>query len=167
MQHRRRYKNPLIEEAVCFESAIGEQVLVEESERERLAYRLRSAFGIEPFENGMDHPADQIIENALRSSGSQRILDWLGAFSLDTECPNFASSVLRCLGRQIHIGTAAWRAELVRNALATDDIEIRDAAVQAAESWGGLEVVNVLMLHSEPESWLQEYILEVIDDLQE
>ena len=61
MQHRRRYKNPLIEEAVCFESAIGEQVLVEESERERLAYRLRSAFGIEPFENGMDHPADQII----------------------------------------------------------------------------------------------------------
>ncbi len=32
---------------------------------------------------------------------------------------------------------------------------------------GGLEVVNVLMLHSEPESWLQEYILEVIDDLQE
>ena len=158
---------PMLVDAACFESATGEQALVAGQEQERLAYRLRGAFEIEPFEDGMDHPADQIIENALRSSGSQSILDWLSAFSLDTERPNFASSVLRCLGRQTHIGTAAWRAELVRNALATDDIEIRDAAVQAAESWGGLEVVNVLMLHNEPESWLQEYILEIIDDLQE
>ena len=165
MQQRRRYKNPPIEEAVCFEPA-NEQALVESREEERLAYRLRMAFEIEPFEDGMDHPADQIIENALRSSGSQSILDWLSAFCLDTERPNLASSVLRCLGRQTHIGTDAWRAQLVRNALATDDIEIRDAAVQAAESWGGREVVNVLMLHNEPESWLQEYILEVIDDLQ-
>jgi len=38
--------------------------------------------------------------------------------------------------------------------------------IPAAESWGGREVVNVLMLHNELESWLQEYILEVIDDLQ-
>ena len=157
---------PMFVDVACFEPVV-EQALVAGQEQERLAYRLRGAFEIEPFEDGMDHPADQIIENALRSSGSQSILDWLSAFSLDTERPNFASSVLRCLGRQTHIGTAAWRAELVRNALATDDIEIRDAAVQAAESWGGLEVVNVLMLHNEPESWLQEYILEIIDDLQE
>ena len=136
------------------------------AEKERLAYRLRSAFEVEPFGDGMDHPADQIIEDALRSSGSQGVLDWVSAFSLDRERPNFASSILRCLGHQIHIGTPAWRAQLVRNALATDDIEIRDAAVQAAESWGGREVVNVLMLHNEPESWLQEYILEIIDDLQ-
>ena len=164
MQHRRRYKNPPIEDVACFEPA-AEQVLVEEPEQERLACRLQGAFDIEPFEDGMDHPADRIIENALRSSGSQSILDWLISFSLDTERPNFASSVLRCLGRQTHIGTAAWRAELVRNALATDDIEIRDAAVQAAESWGGLEVVNVLMLHNEPESWLREGVATEVQNL--
>ena len=156
---------PMLVDIACFEPST-EQALVEEPERERLAHRLRSAFEIEPFEDGMNHPADQIIENVLRSSGSQGILDWLSAFSLDMERPNFASSVLRCLGRQAHIGTAAWRAELVRNALATDDIEIRDAAVQAAESWGGSGMVNVLRSHSEPESWLQEYILEIVDDLQ-
>ena len=43
------------------------------------------------------------------------------------------------LGRQTDIGNAAWRAGLVRDALATADIEIRDAAVHAAESWGGAE----------------------------
>ena len=157
---------PMLVDAACFEHLVREQELVENSERKRLAYRLRSVFEIEPLEDGMDHPADQIIENALRSSENQGILDWLVAFSLDTERPNFASSVLRCLGRQTHIGTPAWRAELVRNALATNDIEIRDAAVQAAESWGGLGVVHALRSHNEPESWLQEYILEIVDDLQ-
>lgn len=166
MQHRRRYKNPSIEEAICFESIAGEQALVAGPKQERLAHRLRGAFEIEPFEDGMDHPADQIIENALHSSGSQDILDWLSAFSLDTERPSFASSVLRCLGRQTHIGTPAWCAGLVRDALATDDIEIRDAAVQAAESWGEKEVVDVLKLHNDPESWFQAYILKIIDDLQ-
>ena len=29
---------------------------------------LRFSFETEPFEDGMDHPADQIIENALRSA---------------------------------------------------------------------------------------------------
>ena len=46
-----------------------------------------------------------------------------------------------------------------------DDVEMRDAAVQAAESWGGREVVDVLMSHDEPEPWLRECIPEIIDDL--
>ena len=78
---------PMLVDIACFEPAT-EQALVESREEERLAYRLRMAFEIEPFEDGMDHPADQIIENALRSSGSQSILDWLSAFCLDTERPN-------------------------------------------------------------------------------
>lgn len=150
-----------------FEKAMTLQALVEDREQERLAIMLRAAFETEPFEDGMDHPADQIIENALRSTEDQRIFDWFSAFSLDAKHPSFASSVLRCLGRQTHIGTAAWRAGLVRNALAMGDIEIRDAAVQAAESWGGQEIVDVLMSHNEPEQWLRECIPEIIDDLRE
>ncbi len=96
----------------------------------KLSFSLYSAFEAEPFENGMDHPADQIIEDALRFSRDERILEQFSALCLDIEHPSFASSILRCLGRQTDIGNAAWRAGLVRNALATDDIEIRDAAVQ-------------------------------------
>ena len=158
---------PMHVDIAGFEKATTLQMPVEDREQERLAAMLRFAFETEPFEDGMDHPADQIIENALRSTENHRILDWFSSLSLDAKHPSFASSVLRCLGRQTHIGTAAWRAGLVRDALAKDDIEIRDAAVQAAESWGGQEIVDVLMSHNEPEQWLRECIPEIIDDLRE
>ena len=158
---------PMHVDIAGFEKATTLQTPVGNREQERLAVMLRAAFETEPFEDGMDHPADQIIENALRSTENQRILDWFSALSLDAKHPSLASSVLRCLGRQTHIGTAAWRAELVRDALAKDDIEIRDAAVQAAESWGGQEVVDVLISHDEPEQWLRECIPEIIGDLRE
>ncbi len=158
---------PIHVDIASFEKATTLQTPVEEREQERLAAMLRLAFETEPFEDGMDHPADQIIENVLRSTENQRVLDWFSTFSLDTKHPSFASSVLRCLGRQTHIGTATWRAGLVRDALAQEDIEIRDAAVQAAESWGGQEIVDVLMSHDEPEQWLRECIPEIIDDLRE
>ena len=138
---------------------------IEDRDRTRFAFRLWSAFESEPFEDGMYHPAEEIIEKALGSRESQRVLKWLRDLSLDARHPSFSSEVLRCLSRQTHPGTAAWRTELVRDALAIDDIEIRDAAVQAAESWGGPEMVDVLTSHTEPVPWLQDYIREVIDDL--
>ena len=146
-------------------TAEGDPHLIEK--QNKLAISLYLAFEAEPFENGMDHPADQIIENALRSTRDERILEQFGALCLDIERPSFASSILRCLGRQTNMGNAAWRAGLVRDALATADIEIRDAAVHAAEFWGGAKIVDVLMSHNEPEPWLRDYVREVIDDLVE
>ena len=131
----------------------------------KLSISLYSAFEEEPFENGMDHHADQIIEDALRYSRDERILEQFSAMCLDIERPCFASSILHCIGRQTEIGNAAWRAGLVRNALATDDIEIRDAAVHAAELWGGAEIVDVLMSHNEHVPWLRGYVGEIIGDL--
>ena len=64
-----------------------------------------------------------------------------------------------------YLGTSSWRSELVRNALALDDVEIRDAAVQAAELWDDPHILPVLKSHYEPESWLRDYISDVIDDL--
>ena len=69
------------------------------------------------------------------------------------------------MARQPEIGTAAWRAGLVHGGLASDDIELRDAAIQAAESWGDPGLQQILAAHSEPVSWLDEYRRGVIDDL--
>ena len=146
-------------------TAEGDPHLIEK--QNKLAIWLYSAFEYEPFENGMDHPADQIIEDALRSTGDEGILEQFSALCLDVERPDFASSILRCLGRQTDIGDAAWRAGLVRDALATDDVEIRDAAVHAAEFWGGTDFVDALISHNEPVPWLQDYIRDVVDDLAE
>ncbi len=126
--------------------------------RERLLHALRATFDAEPLGDGMDHPAEEIIGQALNSREDIRVLDWLMEFSLDVAHPNFAASVLRCLGRQVYPGTEPWRINLVSSALDMDDAEIRDAAVQAAEFWGGKGIRNVLEVHQEPLPWLREYV---------
>ena len=136
-------------------------------EQEQFVYELHAAFEIEHFEDGMDHPADEIIDNAIQSRNNQHILDSLRKLCLDISNPSMASSILRCLSHQKNIGTLRWRVELVEDALCFDDIEIRDAAVQAAESWGGWEMASTLILHDESSPWLRETIDSVIDDLLE
>jgi len=137
------------------------------SEQTELLDKLLEAFETDPLEDGTNHPAEQIIRKALRFSEDRQIFDWFKNFSLDIEHPSFAASVLRCLGRQENPGTSSWRAELVHRGLTVDNVEIRDAAVQAVESWGDPELANILKLHHETEPWLREYILDVINDLGE
>ena len=138
-----------------------EQQTIDEG-REHLFNELFAAFDVEPFENGIAHPTEQIIGRALQN---EKALAWFGDFCTDVRHPDFAASVLRCLGRQADPGTDNWRSDLIRRALETDDVEIRDAAVQVVESWGGKDLVDILKLHNEPEHWIRDYILEVIEDL--
>ncbi len=135
--------------------------------QERLTAKLQASFEDSPLEDGMGHPAEEIIAEELRSTKDQQVPDWLKVLSTDASRPSFAASVLRCLGRQDRVGTTSWRVELVRDGLASDNVEIRDAAVQAAESWGDSDSLDVLRAHSEPEPWLQQYIRDVIEDLTE
>ena len=157
----------LLERRCIGKTAEEQKVPVDDQEQKRIAFRLWSAFETDPFEDGMYHPAEEIIERALGSKESPRVFKWLKDLSLDAGHPSFSSGVLHCLSHQTHPGTAAWRAELVRDALAIGSIEIRDATIQAAESWGGREMVDVLTSHDEPESWLREFIRDVIDDVGE
>ena len=158
---------PVMVDANYFEPAAAQQTLTEDREQARLAAELRATFEADPLEDGMDHPAEQIIGKALRSMEDKRVLDWFRDFSLSAAHPSFAASVLRCLGRQANPGTDLWRTGLVRGGLAMDDVEIRDAAVQAAELWGDPDMQSVLESHSEPEPWLRDYIRDVIDNLGE
>ena len=133
----------------------------------RFTNRLWAAFESEVFEDGIGHPAERIIGEALHSMDTRLVHKWLREVALDVERPSFASSVLRCLGRDANIGTSAWRVDLVEEALTAQDIEIRDAAVQVAESWGDHQMVAVLRRHDDTELWLNQYIQEVIQDLGE
>ena len=157
------YSNPPIEEELCEFRFKPDQD--EERKQARLVNKLHAAFEADPLEDGMHHKAEDIIGQVLQAGENQRILDWLRAFSLDDTQPSFAASVLRCLGRQEHLGTSSWRSKLVRDGLALDDVEIRDAVVQAAELWDDREILPVLKSHSEPEFWLRDYICDVINAL--
>lgn len=155
----------MLVDAGRFEPRAAQRVFFETGEQEQFEAKLATAFESDPLEDGKTHLAEQIIGKALRSSEGQRVLGWLRIFSLDVECPSFAASVLRCLGRQASPGTASWRAGLIRTGLNMENAEMRDAAVQAVESWGEQDLVDVLRTHHEPEPWLREYIQNVIDDL--
>lgn len=134
-------------------------------DRENLHTRLAISFEIDPVEDGMTHQAEWIIADALRSTQPHAVLKWIKEFSIDETRPVFAASVLRCIGRQESPGSVAWRVDVIRAGLNAHDIEVRDAAVRAAESWADPQVLEVLQSHAEPEQWLQGYISDVIEDL--
>ncbi len=132
---------------------------------DRLAAELRASFEDLPVEDGVGHPAERIIAKALMNAGDKRSIRWLKELCADTSNPGFAASVLRCLARVPCTGSESWRVGLVRDGLAEDSVEIRDAAIQAAESWADSELLEVLRAHSESEPWLRQYLYDVIDDL--
>lgn len=132
--------------------------------RERLETALRSTFDAEPLEDGVSHPAEDVVEAAVRVSDAA--LDWLSDCVLDAGSPSFGASTLRCLSRLNDVGTAAWRTGLVRDALANEDVQVRDAALQAAEAWGGVELLRALATHlsSEPVAWLRTAMQDVVEN---
>lgn len=133
----------------------------------RLRDLLYASFEARPLEDGIDHPAEDIIGKVIRSAGSDRVFEWLYTACIDAEHPAFSASVLRCLGRQICPGTEYWRTRLVQRAMTMNDVEIRDAALQAAEFWGDAGIRDILTtwLRTEPLPWLQSYMQDVIEDL--
>lgn len=137
-----------------------------EQTRDRLDMMLSAAFEAEPVEDGVAHPAEQILERALHTGDQPTALGVVAALCGEPARPGFSAATLRCLGRLTPPGSSAWRSAVVRGALAHTDVELRDAAVQAVESWGDPSLVDVLRSHCEAEAWLAEYIREVTEDLQ-
>jgi len=154
-------------EEVSIRDRIYSKDVTIEKQNKRLVDRLRTSFDIEPLEDGICHPAEEIIRNALRGENRGRVHSKLREVATDGEHPTFAASILRCLGRQTNLATARWRTSVVREALAVNDVEMRDAAVQAAELWEDRHLVDILKSHEEPEPWLREYIRGVVEDLSE
>ena len=141
--------------------------LIRTTEERRFTRELQWAFDKDPIEDGMIHPAENIIDKALVSINELTVLSLLRDICLNQDNPDLASSVLRCVGRKDNIGTSSWRVALVREGLSSGDLEIRDAAAQAADWWADSdsdsEIINILDAHSEPVWWLQNYIRDIID----
>ena len=132
----------------------------------RLEAALLNAIGAEPVEDGIVHPAEQILDEAIRSVPASTVEKWLEGLILDTRSPATSAALLRCLGRKRDVGTVQWRGRLVREVLRKPDVELRNAAVQAAESWGDAELATVLREHNEPVRWLRQYIVAVAQELE-
>lgn len=156
---------PILLDVNCLKQTTSGKLFAHNRDQQRLATKLWTSLEDYPFEDGMRHPIEGIIAKELQIAKDEVILDWLKSFCTDVSRPSFAASVLQCLGRSRDVGTVSWRVELVRESLMVDNVEIRDAAVQVAESWCDAELLIVLKSHYEPEPWLRQYISDVISDL--
>ena len=144
---------------------IDDHANLERHERDLITAELRAAFEHEPLEDGVNHPAEEVVERVVRSFGAKGALELLSTLCLDDDHPTLGASVFRCVGRCEEPGTEEWRASLVQGGLAAGDVEIRDAAVQAVEHWREPSLAPLLEAHDESFAWLREYIAEVIADL--
>lgn len=144
---------------VSVESADSEEREISWS---RLKTRLHIAFTEEPLEDGVSHRAETILVESLTAPPGDSLFDAVRTYCTGASRPSFAAETLRCLGRITAPGTADWRLALVRDALGSPDIEIRDAALQAVEGWEDAALVPVLKSHRESEEWLRDYLREVL-----
>ena len=126
---------------------------------------LYTSFEETPLESCAYHPAEKIIEDALHTIPDGLAYSFLKDYCLDDEKPVYGASVLRCLSRLTSPGTPEWRAQIICGALTSSNLELRDNAIQAAESWEDRRLASILRAHEEPEPYLREYLQHVIAEL--
>ena len=141
---------------------------VADKRRSKFEIHLIMAFAREDVSDGMDHPATDMIHNAIKIDPCAA--DWVRDIVLASYYTGTRASIpadtLTCVSRipRALLGPK-WCAELVRDALKSENFRLRDAAVVAAEQWGGWTVAQTLREHDEPVDWLREYIERIIVDL--
>ena len=105
-----------------------------------------------------DHHLEQIIEAGMAGDDPEDALACLGELSEKD------ADLLRCMARIEDLGNAAWRVGVVRRALGSRNLDVRDAALDAAESWMDTRVGEVVAAHRsrEPDEWITEQIDELL-----
>jgi hypothetical protein len=129
---------------------------------ERLGDEVRAALELEDVEGGRRHPVEILLHRAFLVS-SRRALDVVRdviARDADSRRP-----LILALGRLPARLVASGCSEIIGQALADEDIGVRDAAVRALELWRTPEGTAMLRSHSEREHWLRSYIDAVLDDI--
>lgn len=129
-----------------------------------LLLRLDMAFNAEPLEACVWHPAEDLLAAAFEPDASPAVLRAIRDRCLAADRPFFAAELLRCLARLPDPGSESWRSGLVRDALSSGTLEVRDAALEAADAWADAAVLRVLRSHRDPDPELQGHIESVIRD---
>jgi hypothetical protein len=116
----------------------------------------------EPIEDGVTHRAESALAAHIDQFGVTNVTRHFAALSP----PSRAASLLRLLGRSEKVGRDE-RQGLLASGLASTSVEVRAAAIQAAENWEGEELADLLRGHHEPIPWLASYAANVVRDLED
>ena len=123
-----------------------------------------TAFEAEPIEDGYSHSTEVLLEKIIIDFGRHADSWLVSIFSSARWSASMKADLLRLLSRQKPF-TEDWRLRVIQIGLSSQNIELRDAAVQAAESWEDPGVIEHLKSHKENCAWLADYISRVLQDL--
>lgn len=141
------------------------QVAIRQRPLDDYVRQARESLRQEPVLDGIDHRGEAVLRDAFaRNPAAAR--RWVVALACDPSQPSFTADVLRLLCR-IRPVSADWRCTIVEAALRSPFAEVRDAAIQAVESWADPELVPALRSHSESDRFLADYAAQVLRDLGE
>lgn len=116
----------------------------------------------EPVEDGVNHPAQPLLQAYFAET--PRYLPWAEALRGAQPRPSLFADFLRIAGR-VEPPDALLRDRLLEEGLASESVDVRDAATQAAELWATASAAEILRRHQEKVPWLADYIERVISDI--
>jgi len=119
------------------------------------------------FEYGFDSSADVFVRK-LMEQNSVVTKEWLNTvfieYSHDTK---IIIGLLQVISHLEYFEIYPQGPTMALAALAHTDSEVRECGIRAFENWGTIDSIDVLRNVEYPEKWLQEYVAQVISDLEE
>ena len=131
---------------------------------EKYMEEIERLIDLEPVANGYFHPIEDVLKH-LFNEDTNIAAEMLGNIIANEKKGLLAAAIIKCISRIESENIKKIGTRLAGSALKQKDTEVRDAAVQALESWGNRDAVIILKQHDEKVPWLKEYIDGVIEDI--
>ena len=127
--------------------------------------KIRYAFTDEPVMDGMCHIGEEVLHLAVHETSlGNGVTDLIKRLALDISDNSMASGIIYCLGRiRIHSSLNTWRDELIKDALKSESLLVRDAGLTACEECLNQDLYDVLKLHKDSEGFLQSFADDLVN----
>ena len=120
----------------------------------------------EEFEYGLDTRADILVRKKMEQN-ALATKEWLNTLFIESfDNTRILIGVLIIISRFDYFMIYPEGQIMATAALAHKDPEIQECGIRAFENWGNRHSLRILKNLKVPTKWLQEYINEVIDDLE-
>jgi len=125
--------------------------------------QIKSLIESEPVEAGMNHPAMDYLQSMLANEMDRRLLNTALLNGIESW---LKADILLCLTDLEFEGHSDYLFGIAAESLKSDDIRVRDAAVQALEAISTAPSIWLLERHinSEGEPWLRNYAKQIVDE---
>lgn len=114
----------------------------------------------QPVEDGYSHPAEELVADHVERFGGGGLVEHTWSANGPTDAPD----LIRLMGRTPEIAPDLRRL-IVERGLASGDVAVRDASIQAVETWEDASLIALIRAHRDPVGWLAEYAEKVARDL--